>query len=196
MQYSKSPGHSVALLNEYINQVDSSWNYYSALSQRAEQLANKLQFYRENIAIIRAGEKAFGRSIFTRNEQRTSELGHQLLQTDVRVHFRCGVIMLEEETRFKKTIFRITKGNSLVNCIPFSTIFDNLLDNEKTKAVFFVLFPGRQESYFESKVTRLVDNFSNKHYELPNSEEGFDPQLKEIEKAFLETESLLHLSEE
>lgn len=40
---------------------------------------------------------------------------------------KCGVIKLEEELRFKKTVFRITKGNSLVTCIPFSELFTNLL---------------------------------------------------------------------
>ena len=31
-----------------------------------------------------------------------------------KISYKCGVIKLEEELRFKKTIFRITQGNSVV----------------------------------------------------------------------------------
>lgn len=47
-----------------------------------------------------------------------------------KINYKCGVIKLEDEIRFKKTIFRISKGNSLVQCIPFSDLFDNLLPEE------------------------------------------------------------------
>jgi hypothetical protein len=77
-----------------------------------------MQSYRNNLAVIHAGEKMFGRSFFTHREQRAEELGRGVLH-GARMNFKCGVISVDEELRFKKTVFRITKGNSLVSCLPY-----------------------------------------------------------------------------
>jgi hypothetical protein len=63
------------------------------------------------------------------------------------MNFKCGVINVDEELRFKKTVFRITKGNSLVSCLPFRDLFTNVLESDQPRVAFFVLFPGRNDSY-------------------------------------------------
>jgi V-type H+-transporting ATPase subunit a len=97
-----------------------------------------------------------------------------------RMSFKCGVIKLDEELRFKKTVFRITKGNSLVECVPFRELFANLLPAEENRVAFFVLFPGRSDSYFDRKLSRLIENFSEGIYELPNSEGEFQPIVQNL----------------
>lgn len=42
------------------------WNNYQSLKKRKDLLENKLLFYRENIAIIKAGEKWFGVKSFNK----------------------------------------------------------------------------------------------------------------------------------
>jgi hypothetical protein len=66
------------------------------------------------------------------------------------------VINLEEELRFKKTIFRITKGNCLITCVPFREVFTNLLPAEENRVAFYVLFPGGPDSYLDKKIARLI----------------------------------------
>lgn len=73
-----------------------------------------------------------------------------------KVSYKVGVIQAEEELRFKRTIFRITKGNCFVFCIPFSEIFEKLLKDEENKTVFFLLFPGLNGSYLEHKIDKLI----------------------------------------
>jgi V-type H+-transporting ATPase subunit a len=117
----------------------------------------------------------FGRSFFTHREQRSSELGRGLLQAGSHMSFKCGVIGVDEELRFKKTVFRITKGNSVVSCVPFCDLFPHLLPAEEKKVAFFILFPGNVGSYFDRKLSRLIENFSEGVYELPNNEAEFEP---------------------
>lgn len=138
-----------------MQEIDHAWAYYQDLTKRSEVLSLKMQNYRDNLAIIHAGEKMYGRSFFTHREQRSEELGRGLLH-GARMNFKCGIINIEEELRFKKTVFRITKGNSLVTCVPFPQLFENLSDSEKSKVAFFILFPGRNDSYLDKKLTRLV----------------------------------------
>lgn len=86
-----------------------------------------MQQYRDNVAILQGGEQQFGRSFFT-VRSRKEEVGREVVtKGDSKISYKCGVIKLDEELRFKKTVFRITKGNSLVNCIPFNKIYTNLL---------------------------------------------------------------------
>lgn len=54
-----------------------------------------MQAYRDNLAVIHAGERLFGRSFFTHREQRAEELGRGVLH-GARMNFKCGVIGVEE----------------------------------------------------------------------------------------------------
>jgi hypothetical protein len=128
-----------------------------------------MQHIRDNLALLKAGEAKFGRAIFTHSERRKEELGRELSNA-AQISMKCGVISKEEELRFKKTVFRITKGNSLLTCVPFSELFTNLLESEQTRVVFYILYPGSRDSYLDQKLTRLIENFSDAKYHLPQTE--------------------------
>ena len=74
------------------------------------------------------------------------------MKSSSKVGFKTGIINAEEEMRFKRTIFRITKGNCMIETVHFDDIFDKLQDNESRKVVFFVLFPAQENNYLEKKV--------------------------------------------
>ena len=63
--YEKSGAHPANVLNDLITEIDNAWSYYQDLTKRGEVLATKMQYFRDNLAIIRAGEMKFGRSFFT-----------------------------------------------------------------------------------------------------------------------------------
>ena len=119
----------------------------------------------------------------------------QALVTGSKISYQCGVIKLDEEQRFKRTVFRITKGNSLVVCIPFSDLFVSLVAGEENRVVFFVLYPGGADSYLDRKLTKLVENFCQGKYELPENEAQFLSIHTSLESEFVETENLLALTE-
>ena len=51
---------SMSILDELDEEVEHYWNSYQSTKKRAELLEQKMMFYRENIAMIRAGEQSFG----------------------------------------------------------------------------------------------------------------------------------------
>lgn len=50
----------MSILDELDEEVELFWNSYQGVKKRAEMLEQKLLFYRENMAMIRAGERSFG----------------------------------------------------------------------------------------------------------------------------------------
>ena len=113
----------ISMLNSMEEKVITSWKYYNDLTERVDNLKKKIDGYRENLAIIRAGEKKFGRAFFTSSQSRMDELGSVFMKSVSKVGFRTGIINADDEIRFKRTIFRITKGNCLAECSQFDDIF-------------------------------------------------------------------------
>jgi hypothetical protein len=147
------------MLEVFEEKVANSWNYYHDLNGRIDNLKRKLDHYRENLAIIKSGETKFGRSFFTNSQSRIDELGHIFMKDVTKMSFKAGIIDGSDEMRFKRTVFRITKGNCLVECIHFDDIFQGLQETEKTKMVFFVLYPAQQDNYLDRKITKLVQTY-------------------------------------
>jgi hypothetical protein len=54
-QYEVSQAHPTNVLNDVVAEVESAWTYHQDLTKRAEMLSTKMQFLRDNLAIIHAG---------------------------------------------------------------------------------------------------------------------------------------------
>ena len=80
------------MLDSFEESVNGLWNYYFDLNKRVEELTHKLNYFRENLAIIRGGEKEYGRAFFTNSQSRVDELGQLFMRDVTRVSFKTGVI--------------------------------------------------------------------------------------------------------
>lgn len=47
----------------------------------------------------------------------------------------------------------------MIKTIHFDEIFENLLESEKNKMVYFVLFPAQEDGYLDKKITRLLNTY-------------------------------------
>lgn len=74
------------------------------------------------MAIIRAGEQQFGRNVFEGNLVNDFAIANHI-EGENRINFKAGILRQEEELRMTRTVFRISKGNSLTLFFPFSEIF-------------------------------------------------------------------------
>lgn len=82
----------VSMLDVFEEKVTQSWRYYHDLSDRVDNLRKKINNYRENLAIIRSGEKKFGRAFFTNSQARMDELGQVYMRNVSKVGFKTGII--------------------------------------------------------------------------------------------------------
>lgn len=75
-----------------IGEVDHAWSYYDDLTKRAEILSTKLQTFRDNSAVLKAGEREFGREFFT-VRGRAEDVGSRFVEGS-KISYKCGVIKL------------------------------------------------------------------------------------------------------
>jgi len=78
-----------------------------------------------------------------------------------------GVIDSEDVNRFKRLIFRSTKGKSFVHAEQFIDPDDP--QNEKKRSVYIVTF--QDGAYIRDKIHRICDSFSGQRYDLPEISE-------------------------
>jgi|JI6StandDraft_1071083.scaffolds.fasta_scaffold01168_5 hypothetical protein len=63
------------------------------------------------------------------------------------VSYKCGILIKDEEQRFQRMVFRMSKGNAYTNFVPVESVFSSDLPEMANKSVFFILFPSRDMLY-------------------------------------------------
>lgn len=94
--------------------------------------------------------------------------------------FVAGIVTSEEVPRLKRLVFRASKGRSLI------TVTDVVPDEEQpqalegrpNKSVYIITF---FEKDFLNKVTKICDSFTSERFEIPETTEGIDKKIVEVE---------------
>lgn len=71
--------------------------------------------------------------------------------------------------------------------VRFDSIFESVPDNEKNKVVFFVLFPAKEQTYFENKLSKLIQTYCESKYDLPTRVDEFENKVKSLQDSYIET---------
>lgn len=103
-----------------------------------------------------------------------------------------GTINTDEVMRFRKLVFRATRGNALVY---FSDIKKPIVDFygvEYQKTVYCVLFQDSPE--MRNKVTKICDSFLGQRFEVPNG--GVEGKINEVTHKIKETINVMRLTRE
>lgn len=74
-------------------------------------------------------------------------------------------------------------------------LMGSMLEEEKRKVVFFVVYPGGGSNFLDKKLSKLVENFGGGDYDLPTHEDNYSSTLAQVESSILETHKLLALTE-
>ncbi|CAG9314003.1 unnamed protein product [Blepharisma stoltei] len=93
-----------------------------------------------------------------------------------------GIIDKEDMVRFKRMVFRVTRGNAL-------TIFHDIeepLKDPKTdepleKSVFFILYQGDEQSIISNKLARICDTIGIRRYDVPSDQEQLATDFRQNE---------------
>ena len=69
---------------------------------------------------------------------------------------------------------------------PFVEIFQSVLEEEKNKLVFILLFPGKGESTLDRKLDKIMESYSGSSFELPKKESHFDKIMRSLQIGYQE----------
>lgn len=101
-----------------------------------------------------------------------------------------GTINTDEVMRFRKLVFRATRGNALVY---FSDIKKPIVDFygvEQQKTVYCVLF--QDSGALREKVTKICDSFLGQRFDIPTG--GVEGKINEVTRKIKETISVMRLT--
>ena len=91
----------------------------------------------------------------------------------IKVNYIVGTINTSESDRFRRMIFRVSKGNAVVNLKHINQ--DDLDPNYKDpktlsvmdKDVFLIIYPGGQIDVLKVKLARFCDSFNCNRFIIP-----------------------------
>ena len=78
-----------------------------------------------------------------------------------------GVIDAEDSLRFKRIVFRITKGNNLI-------FMSDIKGEDTPKNAFFIAFQSGEHEYIKNKLKKVCESFQASTYETPYDVREFE----------------------
>lgn len=127
-------------------------------------------------------------------EEKAPGAGDRLLpRTDgISVGHIAGTINMDEELRFKKLIFRSTRGNALCYFDDFKAPIKDYYGNTTQKSVYVVIF--QEGGAVREKIIRICDSFLGERFDLPYG--GVQDKINEINSKINDTRNIMATTNE
>lgn len=101
----------------------------------------------------------------------------------------CGAMPLVQLGPFERMLWRMSRGNAYMRSVPLEDEVDDPQSGEKVKkAVFYVVCIAEQ---LKRRVMKMCDYFRANVYDVPDSRDKFDIQIREIGQLTLEKRMVL-----
>lgn len=95
--------------------------------------------------------------------------------------------MKEEQERFNRLIFRVTRGNAMVCFKEFTKPIVDYFGKETLKTVYIIVF--QEGEFIRDRINRICDSFMGNRYEIPSS--GFTDKLHDLESKIRDAKKIL-----
>jgi V-type H+-transporting ATPase subunit a len=136
------------MLDELDSEIEKQWEYYMDLNKRLESTTLQLVNSESKMSIFKASQVTLGNNFYESLSRKAEPLRSSSRSWEVgNVSYKCGIIRKEEESRFQRLVFRMSKGNAFTNFVPVESVYDSDQPEMKHKSVFFILFPSRDIMY-------------------------------------------------
>ena len=113
-----------------------------------------------------------------------------LLAGQIKVANIVGTILTSEKDRFKKLLFRATRGNALAHFTDFEKPIVDFYGNRIQKSVYVVLFPHGES--VRNKIDRICDSFLGEKYDIPIG--NLDEKIDEVNAKIKETKQIVEVT--
>lgn len=106
--------------------------------------------------------------------QNSNEVDNSLLETGNSLNYIAGAINANEELKFKKMIFRASRGRVIISFFDFQIPkFNHMLKNQKNgdnsvKKIFVIFYQGGEEKILMGKMLNICDVIGASRYIVPS----------------------------
>jgi V-type H+-transporting ATPase subunit a len=133
-----------------------------------------------------------------------------LARGNIRFSYLAGVINREDAGRFKKILFRVTRGMAFTSITDIikpkltekkdtqvqSTYFKEGISTEtKDKSVFLIVYQGGALDMMRGRLNRICESFGASKYGIPEEPTAFDNKLREIDSQIREAQNVISLTQ-
>ena len=151
------------------NELETLENSLILQLKNYEQLTTGIEYLNEKKIILSKARDAFGGD----GEQAAGSFFSKM----------AGIIENEDIVRFKRMVFRITRGNALS---VFYEIENPEADKNKKgadkKSVFFIMYQGDQSGNISSRLGRICDTIGIRRYAVPGDPQSLDQEWRRNEE--------------
>ncbi|CAD8156140.1 unnamed protein product [Paramecium pentaurelia] len=210
-----------------INQSEDKWfdliestldEKYSQLIeqiQNLEQICVRKNTLFEHKAVLIKSKEVLGPTYYTkgRNVAINPQIGgvpdqQKVVQPLYNLNYLVGVVDRLEANRFKRMVFRASKGNAwiVLSDIEYSRIDASLesvnLDSDKSAAknlekqrtVFLIVYTGGGQDFLRAKLNKICDSFNCAKFVLPDDPQLLVQKTLELDLSLDECDNLLRLT--
>jgi V-type H+-transporting ATPase subunit a len=120
------------------------------------------------------------------------------INSSVRLAFIAGTIHKEDALRFKRIVFRVTRGNTWttlhdIELAGNNQIIDTGTEKPALKTVFLIVYQGGSD-VFKSKLQKICDSFGATRFDIPELGEAFMAKEGEINRQLIDVKNLLAIT--
>ncbi|CAD8150157.1 unnamed protein product [Paramecium octaurelia] len=201
VQYDRmKPGHTY--FDELEQEIDQKKIQIQEQSANLQNLLDRVNIITEQKLVLENAKEILGQSVFQQQTPHNVNDYQQLKFGQI-----IGVIDKEEEVRFKRIIFRVTKGNAWVQ---IKDLNNEQIDNSMRKSfhlnqnnasqprcLFVIVYPGAEESSsFRMKLMKVCDSFNRQRIEYPNSMDEMQKKMIELSQQLQEAKNLIEMTKQ
>ncbi|CAD8160401.1 unnamed protein product [Paramecium octaurelia] len=199
VQYNRmKPGHTY--FDELESEIDQKKIQIQEQSANLHNLLDRVNVITEQQLVLENAKEILGQSMF---QQQTPHNANEYQQ--LKFGQLIGVIDKEEEVRFKRIIFRVTKGNAWVQ---IKDLNNEQIDNSMRKSfhlnqnntsqprcLFVIVYPGAEESSsIRMKLMKVCDSFNRQRIEYPNSIDQLQKRMIDLTQQLQEAKNLIEMT--
>ena len=134
-----------------------------------EQLSTGMGFLEEKKIVLAKAKEAFA----VDGEQYIGSIFSRI----------AGIIENEDIIRFKRMVFRITRGNALSVFYEVNQVDGDIKNkSDEKKSVFFIMYQGDQSGNISNRLGRICDTIGIRRYPIPADRSMLDEEWKRNEE--------------
>jgi V-type H+-transporting ATPase subunit a len=129
-----------------------------------------------------------------------------MISRDIRFQYMAGTINREDSDRFKRIIFRVTRGMTWTALIDIEQarnnnerndlnhLLENAAGNIVDKTVFFIVFQGGAHEMMRNKLNKICESFSAARYNIPEDPHQFEEKVNEVDTQLIESVNIIRVT--
>ena len=185
-------------INENKKKIAELIESYNNISEQLDLLIEKKSIYDKSYDLIYLHSSLNNNNDFKNDNNFTqtpdktifnSEKDVNLLNEDSELNFISGVIKAEDDMKFRRMLFRVSRGRAIPSFFDL-TIENRALQIIKERKIFIIFIQGGRKSFIFQKIMNICDLFSASRFQIPHRDK-LSKEIFNLQQEIFDTKTYL-----